>query len=392
MSRKFAEDASRVDPGPDAGAGGRARGRGPVTLASPDTRRTARAIVRSWRELTGPGGGAAGGRAARRGGDAGRSTLVACSGGGDSTALAAALAWAGLGRRIVLAHVVHDLRPPEESRVDAEAVRRLADRLGVRCVERAVRCAGAKVNAESAARRARYRALWEVARAEGFGWIATGHQADDQLETLVMRLVRGAGPAGLGGVRAVRDLGGGVRAVRPMLGVTRAEARRLCEDAGLGWAEDRTNADTLRARSAVRHGVLPALEALDGGSERAARRAARSAELLADAAGLVGERAAAVLARAGRGPAGERVWPRRDLAAERAVVVGETLRLAAWPDGAAGRDAARVLERAVRAVREGVDGVRVFEAGGGRVVVRGAEVRAGSKKREARSENEDPPR
>lgn len=222
----------------------------------------AREIIRSWRALVPPGG-----RGAR--------TLVACSGGADSTALALALAAAT--RELVLGHVVHDMRPRDESLADRGAVRMLAERLGVRFVEAEVtvpRGRGAG-NAEASARRLRYAALERLAAESGCGFIATAHHADDQLESMLMALVRGSGTAGLRGI-AERRACGEVTLVRPMLGVTHAESVALCQALGVEWREDATNTDASRLRAALRLRVLPVLEELRPGASKRASRGAKT--------------------------------------------------------------------------------------------------------------------
>src|SRR5579875_1115245 len=140
----------------------------------------------------GPGGGA--------------QLLVAVSGGPDSTALLAALAELApeRGLRLAAAHVDHGLRGPE-SAADRERAARLAHALGVPfCWRQAAVAPGPGV--EARARRARYAALEALARETGAARIVTGHTRDDQVETVLLRLLRGAGRSGLAGMRACRGL------------------------------------------------------------------------------------------------------------------------------------------------------------------------------------------
>src|SRR5207249_4056025 len=109
---------------------------------------------------------------------------------------------------------------------------------------------------EARARRARYAALAALAREVGATRILTGHTQDDQAETLVLRLLRGAGRRGLGGMRPARG-----RLFRPLLGVTRADVRRFLAERGLPFMVDRTNADLAFARNRIRRLVLPFLAA-----------------------------------------------------------------------------------------------------------------------------------
>jgi len=270
--------------------------------------RSVREIVARWRVL---GRDAVGGDPARLG-----VTVVACSGGADSSALAVALRTAT--DRLVLAHVLHGMRERGEEEQDRDAARRLAERLAVGFEETRIGAA-ARENVEASLRRDRYAALRRIASETGAGLVVTGHHADDQWESMVLAMVRGAGVRGMAGVAAKRRLGGGVWLARPMLGVTRAEARALCELEGVAWREDATNGDVGRARARVRHGALVDLDALRPG---AAKRAARSAAMLRDAAGLVEDRARAVFG-------DELAWDRGRLREERAIVVGAGLRRAA---------------------------------------------------------------
>ncbi len=228
----------------------------------------AASIIASWRRLTG-------GRLVP---DDDRRTLISASGGADSTALALALA--PTGRLAGLAHIVHDMRPRAEALADRDAVRELAESLGIPFFEARVRVTLAKGNIEAAARRLRYAALERIARRERIVVIATGHHADDQLETILMRLMRGTGVRGLRGVSPRRRLASGAVLIRPCLTVTRADCEALCECAGVGWCTDGTNADTRLTRAALRARVLPVLRELwPGGSTRAASLATDAREL-----------------------------------------------------------------------------------------------------------------
>jgi tRNA(Ile)-lysidine synthase len=333
----------------------------PDTFAGVAGHPAARLVRREWRRL-------AGGTGTR---DPDRRTLIACSGGCDSSAMALALSPAR--RSLVLAHVVHDLRPPEESLADRDGARALAERLGIPFVEGRAEVRGGHGNLEAMARAARYRCLAGLARGAYCPYIAVAHQGDDLLETLLMRLVRGAGPMGLSGLAPIRKMGGRTL-IRPMLGLTRQDAVDICRGAGWVWREDATNADTSRLRSAVRYRVLPLLhEAAPG----LAGRARTTGELLADAAALVAERAARVVAGAGRAPGGLAI-DREHLSGERAIVVGEVLRLAARQvAGSQGLDGmtARALTPVVACIRGTVHHGRAFTLRGVRVEVTGRAVR-----------------
>jgi tRNA(Ile)-lysidine synthase len=226
----------------------------------------------------------------------GDAVAVAVSGGADSLALLHALrVLAGPRRwRLVVLTVDHGLRPG--SGADAAFVADHAKALGLpaRLLTLTPVDLGAHRAAgpEGAARAARYAALWPAADELGCAWLATGHTLDDQAETVLLQLLRGAGPEGLAGM-AVRS----GRLLRPLLGVRRADTRACCAAAGLQWREDPTNATDGPLRNRVRHRLLPLLEELRPGATAAL---ARTATLAADERDwldpLVAEALAATLA------------------------------------------------------------------------------------------------
>jgi tRNA(Ile)-lysidine synthase len=209
------------------------------------------------------------------GGHAGR-IAVAVSGGPDSLALLL-LAGAALPGRVAAATVDHGLRP--ESTAEAEAVGRLCSLIGV-----PHRILGARVEPsgeglQAAARAARYAALAEWMDGESLGMLLTAHHCDDQAETLLMRLNRGSGVAGLAGVRAegsVPGTGGRLRLCRPLLGWRRSELAALVAAAGVEAALDPGNSDERFDRARIRR-RLGETQWLDPAA------LARSAALLAEA-------------------------------------------------------------------------------------------------------------
>ncbi|MEU6074956.1 tRNA lysidine(34) synthetase TilS [Micromonospora sp. NPDC047074] len=185
--------------------------------------------------------------------------LVACSGGADSLALAAAAAFVAprTGRSAGLVTVDHGLQ--EGSAQRAEAVVTWAREAGLAPVESVrVEVAGRPGGPEAAAREARYLALAEVTGRVGAVALLTGHTRDDQAETVLLALARGAGPRGLAGMPVRRDLDG-VPLLRPLLEVSREQTRKACALLGLSPWEDPHNADPSYARARVRADVLPAL-------------------------------------------------------------------------------------------------------------------------------------
>lgn len=234
-------------------------------------RTAAERIVADWRRLSG-------GTAVR---DGMRRTLVACSGGADSTALALALGTAA-SDSIVLAYIAHDIRDNAIVEQEAQAVRNLAAKLNCHFVTRAVSVKGAKGNLEAQARQLRYDALRSLAAEHDCRFVATGHQATDQLETLLMRLARGSGPQGLRGIlgtRRLRPPAGRdeqhlIMLIRPMLKVTRQESEKICVSHGWYWSLDATNHDLSLLRNAIRSRIIPILAELAPGIEGRSSRAA----------------------------------------------------------------------------------------------------------------------
>ncbi|WFE51372.1 tRNA lysidine(34) synthetase TilS [Micromonospora sp. WMMD1155] len=185
--------------------------------------------------------------------------LVACSGGADSLALAAATVFVAprLGRSTVLVTVDHGLQVGSAQR--AEAVAAWARGAGFTAASVArVEVAGRPGGPEAAAREARYEALTEAARQHDAVAVLTGHTRDDQAETVLLALARGAGPRGLAGMPARRELEG-VPLLRPLLEIGRDQTRAACAVLGLSPWQDPHNTDPSYARSRVRADLLPAL-------------------------------------------------------------------------------------------------------------------------------------
>ncbi|MBZ2185384.1 MAG: tRNA lysidine(34) synthetase TilS [Bryobacter sp.] len=177
---------------------------------------------------------------------AGRGRLgVAVSGGGDSVALAVAAAEGGL--QPVLLHMNYGLRGAE-SEADEEAVRELGRRLGCEVRVRRVR---PESRDEDCLRRLRYGWL----REQPEEIILTGHTLEDQAETILFRIARGSGPAGLAGI--LPELEG--RFARPFLGLRRQALRQWLRERGHCWREDESNEDRLYRRNWIRHELLPRL-------------------------------------------------------------------------------------------------------------------------------------
>jgi tRNA(Ile)-lysidine synthase len=211
---------------------------------------------------------------------------VALSGGRDSVALLDAVATLSsrLGLRVSAFHVHHGLsrHADDWERFCAElcAARGIAFVTGRVAVNRAPRA-----SLEAAARRARYAALAEAARAHDVDAVLLAHHQDDQAETTLLQLLRGAGPAGLAAMPQVRVDARGVAWLRPLLGVPRAAIDAYAVARGLAWIDDDSNADARFARNALRLDVVPRLRLLAPGYPAAVARAAAlqaEAALLAD--------------------------------------------------------------------------------------------------------------
>jgi tRNA(Ile)-lysidine synthase len=197
---------------------------------------------------------------------------IAVSGGPDSLALLL-LAAATRHGRIEAATVDHQLR--EGSGAEAKFVAGICNRLGIPHHTLPV-TVGRGASLQSQARSARYDALGEWAITSDLHAVATGHHVDDQAETLLMRMARGAGLGGLVGVRYTRPLEPGVQLIRPLLEWRRAELAAIVAAAGLDPVDDPSNRDPRHDRSRFR-GMLAEAEWAD------AERLAASARWLADA-------------------------------------------------------------------------------------------------------------
>lgn len=216
--------------------------------------------------------------------------VLAVSGGPDSVALLwLAARWRSRlkrGPRLIAVTVDHGLR--KTSAAEALDVARLARTLGVE--HRTLRWRGAKpkTGVPAAAREARYRLLATAARACGATHVATAHTSDDQAETLLMRLLRGSGVAGLAAMAAETEREG-VRLVRPLLDLSKAQLVATLEAAGIAFADDPTNRDMTFMRPRLR-ALMPVLAEEGADARTLSRLASRLAranaavEVLADGA------------------------------------------------------------------------------------------------------------
>ena len=294
----------------------------------------------------------------------GATVVVGLSGGADSVALTDALAALRRRRsfRVVAAHLDHGLRPGSDA--DAAFCAALCARLDVPLRQGTAdvrgRAAREKGGLEQAARRERYAFLRRVAAEERAAAIAVAHTRDDQAETLLLRLLRGAGTTGLGGMRPrAGDL------LRPLLGVSRREVVEHLRERGLEWREDPSNADLAHRRNRVRHELLPYLEERFNPGIRAAL--ARTAALLADEAAHVRAEAEALLALIAREEEGALVLERAPLAEAPSAVARAALRQALLRAGGLGQVSALHVERLLRLARAKAPSGRRLPLPGGRL-------------------------
>lgn len=295
----------------------------------------------------------------------GETLVVALSGGPDSVALLDALVTLArpLGFRLLAAHLDHGLRPG--SAEDASFCVSLCDRLGV-----PIRTGSADVRAraerdrgglEQAARRERYAFLRRVCREEQAVAIAVAHTRDDQAETLLLRLLRGAGATGLAGMRLRRGA-----IVRPLLDVPRADVIAHLRERGLAFREDPTNAQLVHRRNRVRHELLPYLATHF--NPRVREALARTAGLLADEAAFVRVEAERLLAHSAREQDGAVVLRRAALAQAPPPLARVAIRQALARVGGLRQLGAVHVERVLRLVRSTAPSGRSLPLPGGRVV------------------------
>ena len=204
--------------------------------------------------------------------------VVACSGGPDSTATLVAVSRARPQSKVVAACFDHGLRPTEETTAEQAAVDAVAQSLGREALHGAAAgAADGAAGSEEAARRARYRWLAGACAQAGAAHCVTGHTLDDQAETVLLRLARGAGTAGAAAMAAdapwpVDCPGAALRVLRPLLGVRRAEALAYLAALELEPRSDPTNELVTFDRNRVRHRILPELRAINPRADEALAR------------------------------------------------------------------------------------------------------------------------
>jgi tRNA(Ile)-lysidine synthase len=173
--------------------------------------------------------------------------LLAVSGGADSIALLYILhalkSHKIIPGRLYCAHINHQLRDDADS--DEEFVISQAEKLNIsiitKCLDVRRFARDNKLSVETAARQLRIENLIEIAKTNNCGWIATGHQKNDNAETVIHRMLRGTGFRGLAGIWQMRKFKENITFVRPLLCVTREEINRYLQQKKINWHEDYTN-------------------------------------------------------------------------------------------------------------------------------------------------------
>jgi tRNA(Ile)-lysidine synthase len=218
----------------------------------------------------------------------GEPVLAAVSGGPDSLSMLDCLI--KLGYKATAAHFDHNLRA--ESSEEALWVGEWARAAGIPMIfgRAEAPLVQAGQNLEAAARRARYRFLGQAAQSRDIGKVAAGHTADDQVETILFHLLRGAGPGGLQGMlpsRSLADLGlaepgSSLLLIRPLLEASRTAVMEHVRSEGLQPRDDASNREARFARNRLRHHLLPALESAYPGARTALLRLGRLMETQAE--------------------------------------------------------------------------------------------------------------
>jgi tRNA(Ile)-lysidine synthase len=240
----------------------------------------------------------------------GERLIAGVSGGPDSLALFAVLR--DLGYTPIAAHFDHGLRP--ESAQEARLVEAIVKSMGGEFISQRGDVARAarreRRSLEDEARAMRYAFLVQAARVSGCRTIAVGHTADDQAETVLLHLLRGAGPEGLSGMQAMTDMhdvqrtvpAGELRLARPLLALTRAETETICRERGLSPLQDPSNLDRTLVRNRVRHELIPQLETYNPAVRRLLGQTAELMQGHSALLGLAVERGWALSVREMAGP------------------------------------------------------------------------------------------
>lgn len=193
-----------------------------------------------------------------------RSILVGLSGGADSCALLGALCVLrdrGSLDRVVALHVCHNLRNNCEK--DVSVSENLSARMGCRFIRRDIDPSSITGNIYDECRRMRYEMMYESAVANGCSAVAVAHHLNDQMETVIFRMMRGSKASSLAGMKKRRKLGEGVDLIRPLLNSTRMDCERMCQKMETAWIDDPSNCNTEKTRAFIRHKIVPLMRQLN---------------------------------------------------------------------------------------------------------------------------------
>lgn len=297
--------------------------------------------------------------------------ILAVSGGADSVAMLRAIALIAPRKhwqlRLSVGHVQHHLRDDAEE--DAGFVESLAAAFDLPYLRRDLDLQAATGNVEDAARKARYAALLSMAEEAKACAIATAHHGDDQLETLLMRLLRGASVSGLRGIAWRRDVDQNHATgsdtdtakaiIRPMLGVDRCDIIQFLHELDQDWREDHTNADLAKVRAKLRADVLPHLQDL---SPHFAERLVTMMDHFSDVTDLIDETTDSARRFVDESDPDRSVFPREQARQMPAVVLTELLRRLCLRAGV-GADALgnRTLRPVIRMIHDHEGGRRIVE-------------------------------
>ena len=215
--------------------------------------------------------------------DAQEPVLLGLSGGADSSALLVMLAEHAkqVGSRIYAAHLNHGIRGDEADR-DEQFCKELCLRVGVEFISKKLDipaiAASSGESVETAARNARYDFFYEIMKQKGIRILATAHNADDNLETILFNIARGTGLGGLCGIPESRPMGDCV-VIRPILTMEKKEIISFCKSNGISFVTDSTNADNEYTRNKIRNRIIPILREIN---PNAVKNASRMTESLKD--------------------------------------------------------------------------------------------------------------
>lgn len=186
---------------------------------------------------------------------------------------------------VSVVHVLHDMRPLSETQPEAALVKSYCEKHDIPFFQKYAKLKDSLISqTEDNYRRFRHQAFNTVCSQENIEYVATGHHADDQLETILMKLCRGSGLRGLSGIAESKPTGVGYTLVRPLLDITKKDIYNICSDNDVPYMEDSSNVNTDYTRNFLRSEILPVLQRLFPGCST---RANETARIISDAQDLV---------------------------------------------------------------------------------------------------------